>query len=165
MDIISHGLWGGVTVGRKNWKSFLLAFFFGIAPDLFSFGIFFVQRVFTEGFDVSHSGPPEITTIPLYVHTMYDITHSLVVFSIVFIVVWLFFERPVYEMFAWLFHILLDIPTHSSEFFPTPFLWPLSDVTIDGRNWSNPEIFVPNLILLALAYIWFYRSKRTNDPD
>lgn len=166
MDIISHGLWGGVLVGRKTKISFWLAFFFGVAPDLFSFGIFFIQRIFTSGFAFEHqNGHPDISSIAPYVNTLYNFTHSLVIFSVVFILVWLFFERPIYEMLAWMFHILLDIFTHSFEFFPTPFLYPLSNFKVDGIGWGHPIIFFPNLILLIIAYAWFYRNSKKKSKE
>lgn len=64
-------------------------------------------------------------------------------------------------MLAWPLHILIDIPTHTAEFFPTPFLWPVSNFHVDGISWGNPFIFYPDLILLVLSYlIWyFYRIK------
>ncbi len=160
MDIISHGLWGAVSIGRKSRKSFLLAFFFGIAPDLFSFGIFFVQRLFTVGLDFHKGGHPDIESIAPYVNTLYNFTHSLVIFSVIFFATWLFFERPIYEMFAWMFHILLDIFTHSYEFFPTPFLYPISDFKVNGISWGHPIIFFPNVILLVIAYFWWYWKHR-----
>ena len=40
MDIISHGLWGGIAFGRKRRSLFWWSFGFGVMPDLFSFGIF-----------------------------------------------------------------------------------------------------------------------------
>jgi len=161
MDIISHGLWGSAAFGRKTKRSFLIAFFFGVLPDLFSFGIFFVQRLFTDGLNFNHSGPPDIATIPQYVDTLYNFTHSIFAFSVVFIIVWLFLERPLYEMFAWLVHILLDIFTHSYAFFPTPFLWPISNFKVDGISWAQPIIFVPNIVLLVVVYILFLRRKKS----
>lgn len=39
MDIISHGLWGGIAFGRKNKKDFWQSFAFGVMPDLLAFGV------------------------------------------------------------------------------------------------------------------------------
>jgi len=39
MDVISHGLWGGIALGRKKRSDFLLAFIISFSPDLFSEGI------------------------------------------------------------------------------------------------------------------------------
>ena len=157
MDVFSHGLWGGVAFGRKNRRSFITACAFGVAPDLLSFGVLFVLMVF--GFttlpDFSLE-PPDPTSIPQYVHALYNVTHSLVVFMGIFGLLWLYVKRPVWESLAWMLHVLVDIPTHSYDFFPTPFLWPVSGLMVDGVPWSSPWIFIPNVILLAGAYLWFF---------
>lgn len=160
MDTLSHGLWGGISVGRKNRKSFILAFLFGTLPDLLSFGLYFIA-VFLK---INPSPdwrmePPQDNFIPRYVHTLYEITHSIIIFSIIFALLWLIFRRPIYEFLAWGFHILLDIPTHSYEFFPTPFLWPISDFRVDGIPWSHSLIFIPNIVLLTILTTWILISK------
>jgi len=160
MDIISHGLWGGIAFGRKNKFRWRLAFLFGIAPDLLSFGIFFVERVFTHGFDFQ-SGPPDPSTISSYVYQLYNVTHSLVVFTFFFAFFSLFLGRTFWEMAAWGLHIILDIFTHSNEFFPTPFLWPLSDYKFDGMPWSHPYIFFTNVAALVILYlVWWWKKRR-----
>ena len=161
MDIVSHGLWGSLAFGRKNRKSFWTAFFFGIAPDLFSFGLFTigVWLGLEHGTDWS-GGPPDPSRIPPYVHQLYNVTHSLVVFAIVFVLVMLIRRKPWWEMSAWGLHILVDIPTHSERFFPTPFLWPFSDFHINGISWGQPIIFIPNVILLLALYFWYFVIRR-----
>lgn len=163
MDIFSHGLWGGVAVGRKNKKQYLQAVFFGAMPDLFSFGIFWFATILgLHARPDFSSGRPDASLIPDYVNTLYNWTHSLIVFAVVFGFVWLIKKRPQYVMAAWGIHILMDIPTHSLSFFATPFLWPVSDFKVDGINWGNPMIFIPNIILLITAYLsWLYFYKKT----
>ena len=161
MDIASHGLWGGVAFGRKNIKSFWLSLLFGVLPDLLAFGPFFVgiflgfyQRPLFNGTE-----PPNPALIPSFVGQIYNITHSLIIFAAVFLIVWFILKRPVYEMLAWGLHILFDIPTHSYAFFPTPFLWPISAFKINGVHWGDPIILYPNIILLLILYIWFFKYK------
>lgn len=91
---------------------------------------------------------------------MYDLTHSLVTFTLVFGAVWWWRRRPFLPLAAWGLHILVDMPTHDSSFFPTPFLWPISDYTVPGISWGQPMIFFPNLALLAAAYLWWWLSRR-----
>jgi hypothetical protein len=161
MDIVSHGLYGGSGLWAKKSKRFWLSFFFGIAPDLFSFGIFTIGTwigIFDRP-DWSRGQHPDPAMIPQFVSTFYDYTHSLVIFALVFGLVWLIRRRPWWIMAGWGLHILVDIPTHSSAFFPTPFLFPLSNFHIDGHPWSSPEIFLPNVILLVMLYTWFYVVK------
>ena len=162
MDFISHGLWGGIAFGRSSRRSLALAFLFGIAPDLLSFGPVVVGAIAAHGLDFSHriGHPPDPAAIPAYVYHLYDLTHSLVVFGLAFALVWLLRRRPLWEMGAWGLHIVVDIFTHSTAFFPTPFLWPLFDVRFDGRSWADPVIFVPNVVLLVVLYAVFLWKHR-----
>lgn len=161
MDTLSHALWGGVAFGRRNKRSFLLASFFGFAPDIFSFGILFAANILgiseRPNFE---NGPPDMSSIPAYVDSLYNATHSLIIFALVFGLVWVIRKKPLKEMGGWIFHILLDIPTHSTAFFATPFLWPLSSYKFDGEPWGNPWIFFPNVILLIATYSYFYIYKK-----
>jgi len=167
MDTLSHGLWGSLAFGRKNAKSFWTAFFFGVAPDLFSFGFFFVSTWLgiAERPNFDGSEPPNQALIPPYIGHLYNITHSLLIFLIVFGIVWLIRKAPFWEMGAWGLHIFFDIPTHSYNFFPTPFLWPLSNFKIDGHPWSDPIIFWPNLTALAMLYGYFFIFKKRKQKD
>jgi len=164
MDFLSHGLWGGIALGRGSRRSFWTAFGFGVAPDLFSFGLVFANGLLTHGLDFFNGlgHPPEPAAIPAYVYTLYNATHSLAVFAAVFALVWWLRGRPLWELGAWGLHIAVDIFTHSAEFFPTPFLWPLSDARVNGVPWSDPRIFFSNLLALTLVYggwAWWRRRR------
>ena len=162
MDVLSHGLWGGIALGRKSRKDFWWAFGCGVAPDLLSFGVFSAMTILglASGPDWS-AGPPPKSAIPTYVHSLYDLTHSLVVFAVVFFGVWLVRKKPFLPLLAWALHIAMDIPTHSTAFFPTPFLWPFFDnIRFNGIPWSHPLIFFPNVALLVALYAWFLATKR-----
>lgn len=62
-------------------------------------------------------------------------------------------------MLAWGVHILVDIPTHSYRFYPTPFLWPLSGWKFNGFSWGTPWFIVVNYGALLLT-IWWLRQKK-----
>ncbi len=160
MDILSHGLWGGISFGRKSKKDFWLAFGMGIMPDLLSFGILTVATILGWSARPDWGGRPMNSDIPNYVHTLYDITHSLVVFLLVFLAIYLLRKKPFWPMMAWGLHILMDIPTHTTEFFATPFLWPLSSVRVNGISWGHPIIMIPDILLLLILYVWFFGFKK-----
>lgn len=170
MDVLSHGLWGGVTFGRRNKGDFISAFTFGVLPDVVAFGPLFVHQLFNPALRVRPdyaSGHPDLSLLPDYVMQIYNYSHSLVIFAIVFFLMWAMRGRPLMPMLAWGLHILFDIPTHSTAFFPTPFLWPLSDVTVNGIPWGRPWIFFPNVMLLLIFYsAWFihYRKNKKSGP-
>ena len=165
MDIVSHGLWGAVAFGRRNRSSFWLAFFIGLAPDLLSFGVLWTAVVLglAERPDFSHGTPPE-SSIPQYVHHLYNVTHSFIVFLVAFLLIRFLLRRPLWELGAWGLHVLVDVPTHSYAFFPTPILWPLFNWKVDGWQWTTPTILIPNFVLLAMVYAWYlanpYRNRK-----
>ena len=156
MDILSHGLWGAIAFGRRSRPSFWLTFVIGLAPDLLSFGLLWVAvgLGMADKPDFSHGTPPE-STIPHYVHHLYNVTHSLVVFLVVFLLVWALLRRPLWELAAWGLHVLVDVPTHSYAFFPTPVFWPFFNWKFDGWQWTAPAILIPNYVLLVSFYGWF----------
>jgi hypothetical protein len=191
MDIVSHGLWGAllakavnVRLGRtKKAGEFrrldpLLAGFWGFAPDLVAFMPVFL--LFGGGMLSGHVEPENFprpteaeaagtaaTGIFWVTHAIYSVTHSAVVFAIVFFGVWAFrkfiLKRKhafVWEMTPWLLHILVDLFTHSYEFYPTPILWPVSAWRFDGIPWSHALIIGPNYLLLALGFYLVRRRRK-----
>lgn len=166
MDILAHALWThaihrSVAIKKQiklTKKDIWVAIFFGLAPDLFSFGIFFVDRLYQaifRGSEFLQGGPPDPATIPNYVYHSYDYTHSLVIFLVCFGLIWLIRKKPYWLMYGWGLHILIDIFSHSTSFFPTPFLFPLSNIKINGWSWGDPTFIIINYSLLLLIYFGF----------
>ena len=165
MDTLSHGLWGGALFGEKQNGLWKWAFFWGAAPDLFSFGPFFLTHFPTILYRwASHQRlePPDPRIIPAYVYHAYNVTHSLVIWGLVFAAVWMIRRTLPWVLGAWGFHILCDIPTHSTRFFPTPYLWPFPTPLVNGRSWARPRFMLANYSLIALTYaiIYFYKSRQ-----
>lgn len=175
MDIFSHGFWSGVVykgINRKIKKSFKikLAIFWGVFPDIFAFSIMFFWLFgnFIFG-NINFSKLPQLheieparqNNLSIFNLTsfLYNLSHSVIIFIVVFAITLLIFRRPIWEMGGWLFHILLDIPTHSYQFYPTPFLWPLSNFKFNGFSWTSPWFFILNYIAIIVVYFIFYRRK------
>jgi len=161
MDIISHGLWGGLLFHDKSRKYFWLAFFIGMGPDLLSFGLHFLAMLFgITPMPVWQWGPPEAFSVPQYVHSLYNITHSLIIYLIIFLLVWAIMKWLIWLLLPWGLHIVIDIFTHSTDFSPTLFLWPVSSFRFNGISWAHPIIFIPNVLAVITLYIYFYVLKR-----
>ncbi len=158
MDIVSHGLYGWALFGNKDKKQFWLAFGFGVLPDFVAFGLPFASSIAGMVF---HGTPVMFskTNIPNYVHTIYNVSHSLITWSVVFTALRIIYKKPIKASYARLLHILMDIPTHSLAFFATPFLWPLSNYRFDGIPWSDKIIFLPNIAILIIIYSIYFRKK------
>jgi membrane-bound metal-dependent hydrolase YbcI (DUF457 family) len=154
MDTLSHTLWGGGLFGFRG--HLRLALFFGALPDLLSFGLWLPVRLMNHGFQ---PGPPALDTIPHWVFSSYDFSHSLLVAGIALLLVTLWRKDIAFPLLAWPFHILLDVPFHSADYFPTKIFWPVSDWAFGGIAWSNPWVWFSNLAGLAVLWAWRWQRR------
>ena len=129
-------------------------------PDLVSFG-YFVPRMYLNGTHKQFrkaKTEKEIAKLnhlfPSWVMVLYNATHSLVVFSFVFSVVWLVMGWFPYPLLGWLVHILVDIPTHRKAFFPTKIFYPFSDWCVDGIYWGRAWFMILNYGLIIVGLVW-----------
>jgi hypothetical protein len=157
--------------------------FWGVLPDLFSFTpvvVWLLWQVIVQGIPFSEVPrpellPPEIRkTVPVFRLTngLYHLSHSLIIFTAIFLLIWairyyclkslratqishteLNRLRPPWELSGWILHILIDIPTHTRGLYPTPFLWPLSDFTVDGISWGRPWFLAINYSSLLMVFL------------
>ena len=158
MDVVAHGLWGGALFYPQARKKFIAGAVIGMAPDLLSFGVFHVTHPGWIGMRLAGeiSGPPALSTLPPYVFHAYNLTHSLIVWSVVFLLLWSIMKKPPWLLAAWLLHIVCDIPTHAASYFPTPFLWPFPTPFVDGLPWSTPWFLAANYAAMFLVYCWLF---------
>ncbi len=183
MDIFSHSLWAGAisyaakhNLEKRTKHKFhiLVGIFFSVFPDLFAFSFPFAWFAwkFLSG-DMSFGelpGPGDAEPFRLagfwvfdLAQNLYVVSHSLVIFAIVFFITWKILKRPAFELLGWPLHILIDIPTHSYEFYPTPVFWPISTASLDGAEWKNPLVFGLNFLALAIVYLAIllhYKAKK-----
>lgn len=163
MDVFAHALWAGAAArGAKTRLSWKVrpgwAAFWGVFPDLFAFTLPVTLMLWEKLTGTSPPGPGRSHMALAW--DLYQISHSLVMFTLVFGLMWLAARRPVLELLGWPLHILIDIPTHTARFFPTPFLWPLSSFRASGISWGNPWFMLCNYGALAIVYFLLWRSRR-----
>ncbi|MEK9154957.1 MAG: hypothetical protein AAB596_02745 [Patescibacteria group bacterium] len=175
MDVFSHGLWSGAiykAINRraKNPLNIRLSVLFGVFPDIFSFiplfSWMFLKLIlgefnFSDFPKIEEVEPAQRDTFFIFTLTniLYSLSHSLAMFLIIFCLAYLIFKRPIWEMGAWLFHILIDIPTHTYQFYPTPFLWPFSDIKLSGFSWATPWFLILNYSAIIFIYFCLYYFK------
>lgn len=184
MDILSHGLWAAVGAKAINKKSpaqkvnVWLATFWGMFPDLFAFVpafvLLFIARL--QGKVIPFGRPQgsigDMSSNPIFGVSLYlyNYSHSLVIFIAVVALVFIanyFFLTPRFgrrlipwEMGGWAFHILCDIPTHTTQFFPTPIFWPISSWHfVHGFSWGQPWFMVLNYGLLLVVWLYLQVKK------
>ncbi len=153
MDVVAHGLWGGAFFGRRDKAQWRTAFLIGAAPDVLAFGPFLVSQI----------GSAAWVSFPRYVHQSYDVTHSLVVWAVITSLVWFLRKSFPWILCPWGLHILCDIPFHSIDFFPTPYLWPFATPFHNGTPWARPVFILVNYLALIVVYAvaWLRRRKTT----
>ena len=179
MDILSHGLWA-VIVGKlykqksKRKCSLRWAFFWGIFPDVCAFTPAFLWLIAMllggniVGFPLQEPAGQDSLPIFRLTSIIYNFSHSVVIFlAIAMIIVLLKYGYtkstknllPL-SLLGWPLHILMDIPTHSYRFFPTPFLWPLSSWKFNGFSWAQPWFMVVNYTAIIILLVVLWRKKK-----
>lgn len=181
MDILAHTLWtnaaarGVNKLREKKGKPKILhvgwTAFWGVFPDLFAFTIPFtivLFKIITGKMSVSSFGSHHIPVAGFDIaHYLYQYSHSLVIWAVVFLLVSLFSKRPRYELFGWALHILIDIPSHAINFYPTPFLFPISNYRFPyGISWGNTYYMIINYgaLLVVWGSILIAKLKKPKKP-
>lgn len=183
MDVIAHTLWAGAIAKGLNLKLekaqkkplFAVPWtaFWGVFPDIFAFVPLFAWLIIGSLFrslpfptsalwDQGLAGP--YYRVFQVTDQLYSFSHSLIVFAFIAVICWFFSRRMQWNLIGWLVHILLDIPSHSFEFYPTPFLWPLSDFKVDGISWSGPWFMIANYLVLVLVCLYLWRLRKKSQP-
>ncbi len=168
MDSIAHGLWAGaVAIAVNNLrgstdrsKTLHTGWFatWGVFPDVLAFGPMVVSgfwlRMTRSNGAATHGGhiPHVDLGIPLY-----PAAHSLVTFALVYGAIFILARSHAVNLLGWLLHILIDVPTHSYQYYATQFLWPVADYRFDGVAWWTPWLWVSTYAGLGLAYVFFWR--------
>lgn len=181
MDIFTHALWTGAIykgINKKRGKPFnvWLAVFWGVFPDLFAFAPLFLwlignlifRKIGLSGLPRPHEIEPPAQDKFFIFHltkNLYNISHSAVIFTLIFGLTFVLFRRPILEIGGWLLHIFIDILTHNAKFYPTPFLWPLSHFHVSGISWAQPWFMVLNYSAIIIVYILLYKKKTVQVID
>ncbi|MFC2134419.1 hypothetical protein ACFLTH_07355 [Bacteroidota bacterium] len=154
MDTVAHAVWSFIIF--RNFDLAWLAVFFGAMPDLFSWTIYTLYGLIFKRKELARNfRKPNLNVIPKWVFTLYGITHSLFVFAGIFLLTWLVIGTLPTILLAWLIHILIDIPTHTKDFLPTPFLWPIKTekYAFNGISWGSKWFMLTNWSAIIITLI------------
>ena len=148
MDIFAHFLWTSAFYWQhpKRWIAGLI----GFLPDIFAFGPFFVLAL-VNGTLIG--GPHGLVANQAGIHALYNISHSFVVCACGLLLLFWLKRDWFWISFGWPLHILIDMFTHTEQFFPTPILWPISGFHIGSFSWGEPWFMAINYGMLAVLYV------------
>jgi hypothetical protein len=94
--------------------------------------------------------PGQEPAVPLLVemwsHHLHCILRSALIAGAVTLLLW--------GLLGWCSHIIIDIFTHSADYYPAPVLYPITQRGFDGIAWNTPWFMVLNYTALAINALW-----------
>lgn len=66
-------------------------------------------------------------------------------------------------LLGWWSHIIIDVFTHSADFYPSPVLYPVSSWSFDGLPWNSIWFTALNYAALAGLGIWLFVTRKNTD--
>lgn len=169
MDIAAHGLWAGIGVALLAQRrviplrTALAAVALAMAPDLAQLLPLIVVAMFSSGgwttlAAYSSALPGMEPTMPplvaLLTHHLHCILHSAVIAASVTLACWVFTRTLWLPLLGWWSHIMIDVFTHSKDFYPAPIFYPFTQWGFDGLAWNTPWFLIANHVIIALVIVW-----------
>jgi hypothetical protein len=174
MDVVAHALWAGavtVVAARRfsiTRRSVIATMGMAMLPDLLQFVPVLAWVSFADGSWTAlrdHAGaapgrePAMPAGIALAAHHLHCITHSAVVAGVASAWIWLWRRSLWIPLLGWWSHIVIDVFTHSADFFPVPVLYPITYRGFDGIAWNEPWFMALNYTALAALWLWLLRRR------
>jgi hypothetical protein len=159
MDVLAHSIWTYFIFHELRLDNIFLAVFFGIFPDIISFGLYLPYLIFNGKFRFSKLKriEKEHRNAPKWLIPLYNFSHSLPVSIGVFVIASFAFGKVLWFMVPWTIHILIDVPLHTKNYYPTPFLWPFSEYKFHGIKWHSSKFMVINYIsIIAISLLMYF---------
>ena len=101
--------------------------------------------------------------VAMWSHHLHCMMHSLIVLGAVALVAWPWRRKLWLPLASWCLHIVIDVFTHSSAFYPVPIFYPITQRGFDGIAWNTPWFATVNYGVMALAAVWLWLTRRKAD--
>lgn len=177
MDILAHGLWAGAGMAwaQRRWRlsrrTMAATVAMAVLPDLVHLLPSLGWALFGDGtlaalraYALAQPGREPVTPalVELLTHNLHCILHSGVVAAVVSLLVWWLQRSWWVPLLGWWSHIVIDVFTHSADFYPVPVLYPFTQRGFDGLAWNTPWFMLLNYVALAAMWAWLLRKQWTN---
>jgi hypothetical protein len=175
MDILAHALWAGAGVAATH-RRFPVAprtaaatVALAMVPDLGHMLPMVVWSLFGGGslaklWAYAVALPGQEPAMPLLVemwsHHLHCILHSALVAGVATLLSWGLLRSIWIPLLGWWSHIIIDIFTHSADYYPAPVLYPITQRGFDGIAWNTPWFMALNYTALAGVWIWLWCDAR-----
>lgn len=112
--------------------------------------------------------PGQEPTLPplvnLLSHHLHCIMHSAIVAGAFTLLSWATLRSVWIPLLGWWSHIVIDVFTHSADYYEVPVLYPITERGFDGLAWNTPWFMVVNYVALAAMILWLLYTRR-HDHD
>ena len=171
MDVFAHALWAGagVLLAQRRWaiaqRVATTTVALAVAPDIPHLLPIVGWSIFGAGTvanveDYAISAPGQEPAVPLLVewmsHNLHCVTHSAIVAGVVSLLLWIWLKSLWIPLLGWWSHIVIDVFTHSVDYYPSPVLWPITRQGFDGVAWNTPTFMTLNYLALGAVYAWLF---------
>lgn len=169
MDVVAHTLWTGVAVvalhprARITVPAIAAALSMAALPDvvqLLPIALWWLLGSGTWAALVAYAvavpgqEPSVPSVVQLASHHLHCVMHSVPIVAFVSLCLWSTMRRVWAPLAAWWLHIVIDLFTHSSEYYAVPVLYPFTDRGFDGVAWNTPWFMALNYLALGASGIW-----------
>jgi hypothetical protein len=176
VDILAHGLWAaaGATALRLKIpvsdRAFGAVVALAILPDipqLFPLVVWAaaagsLQSIYAYATATPGTEPWLPPLVQVIVHHLHCAMHSAIVAGAVTLPAWHLRRQWIIPLLGWWSHIVIDIFTHSADYYAVPVLYPFSYRGFDGIAWNTPAFILVNYAALTVVWIllWQVRVRR-----
>ena len=174
MDILAHTLWVGAAAALASRHRALsratVVGALGLAalPDLLHLvpilvwwlagdGSLAVLRAYAVALPGQEPGMP--AWVQFWSHHLHCVIHSAPVAVLVGGVLWFVRRAALMALLGWASHIVIDVFTHSADYFPVAVFYPFTDRGFDGIAWTSPWFMALNYGSLAAFWAWLAASR------
>lgn len=169
MDIVAHSLWAGlsaVAVSRRwpvSANQTRAAVALAALPDIAHLIPIILWGLLGDGTWAAFQGYAFATPgaepwlpagVQTWSHTLHCVMHSAIIASAVTAIAWLRWRWALVPLAGWWSHIVIDVFTHSSEYYSSPVPYPITERGFDGIAWPTPWFMALNYAALVLAAVW-----------
>ena len=120
-------------------------------------GSFATVRAYTIAVPGQEAWIPPL--IVLWSQQLHCVLHSAVVAGAVTLLLWTIRQTLWVPLLGWWSHIVIDVFTHSADYYPSPVLYPITQRGFDGLAWNTPWFLVLNYVVLCTVGWWLWTSR------